>query len=175
MGQVGETEDMQDTDLRTWAPLTQAAEAYGVSVDTIRRRIKRQELDTRREMTPQGFRWLVPLPDPEKAAKSIDSPSEVPGSPRSEVAPVYGPHIIQIPDSATIELISTLQRNLEERTTEIGLLHGEIERLQATLEQQAKTIDRAVAMIPAPVAVDTGGPGTLGKSWWFRLRRWVNW
>jgi len=38
----------------------QATEAYVVSVDTIRRRIKRHQLDTRRKMILQGFRWLVP-------------------------------------------------------------------------------------------------------------------
>lgn len=164
MGQFGETEDMQDTDLRTWAPLTQAAEAYGVSVDTIRRRIKRQELDTRREMTPQGFRWLVPLPDPEKSSKSTDNPSEAPGSPRIEVTPVYGPHIIQMPDPATMELVATLKQDLDARVEEIVRLHE-------IIATQAETIAQVMTM-RSPGAERSGQQDEhrIASSWLARLR-----
>lgn len=52
----------QEDDEGRWATVSDAAQAFGVSVDTIRRRMKRSELDTRREQTPQGFRWLIRLP-----------------------------------------------------------------------------------------------------------------
>jgi len=163
VGQDRDAGNMHDADMRTWAPLTQAAEAYGVSVDTIRRRIKRQELDTRREMTPQGFRWLVPLPDPEKASKSIDSPSEALGSPRSEVTPVYGPHIIQMPDPATVELVATLKQDLDARVEEIARLHG-------IIATQAETIAR----ITTPPVAQEAPPDTAeqeqASSWLARLR-----
>lgn len=163
MGQDGREEDMHDADVRTWVPLTQAAEAYSVSVDTIRRRIKRQELDTRREMTPQGFRWLVPLPDLEKSSKSTDTPSEAPGSPRSEVAPVYGPHIIQMPDPATVELVATLKQDLDARVEEIARLHE-------IIATQAETIAR----ITTPPVAQEAPPETVeqeqASSWLARLR-----
>ena len=47
---------------QTWAPLAEVAAAYGVSIDTIRRRMKRGELEARRQQTPQGFKWLALLP-----------------------------------------------------------------------------------------------------------------
>lgn len=41
-----------------WGTVSEAAQTFTfkVSVDTIRRRMKRGELDTRREQTPHGFR-----------------------------------------------------------------------------------------------------------------------
>jgi len=163
VGQDGRDEDMQDADMRTWAPLTQAAEAYGVSVDTIRRRIKRKELDTRREMTPQGFRWLVPLPDPAKSSKSTDSPSEALGSPRSEVTPVYGPHIMQMPDPATVELVATLKQDLDARVEEIARLHE-------IIATQAETIARITTPPVSQEAPPTAGEQEQAPSWLARLR-----
>lgn len=163
MGQDGREEDMHDADVRTWAPLTQAAEAYGVSVDTIRRRIKRQELDTRREMTPQGFRWLVPLPDSEKSSKSTDTPSEAPGSLRSEVTPVYGPHIIQMPDPATVELVATLKQDLDARVEEIARLHE-------IIATQAETIARITTLPVAQEAPPETVEQEQASSWLARLR-----
>ena len=56
---------MTDDDDQRWGTLAEVADAYGVSVDTIRRRMKRGELETRRHQTPQGFKWLAVLPEPE--------------------------------------------------------------------------------------------------------------
>ena len=64
---------MQDDDDR-WGSVSDAAQAFGVSVDTIRRRMKRGELDTRREQTPQGFRWLIRLLDEESLAPAQNAP-----------------------------------------------------------------------------------------------------
>ena len=37
-----------------YAPLSEVAAAYGVSVDTIRRRLRRGEIEGRRETTPES-------------------------------------------------------------------------------------------------------------------------
>jgi hypothetical protein len=46
-----------------YVPLTEAAARLGVSVDTVRRRIRSGELHAQREQRPQGYRWVVALPD----------------------------------------------------------------------------------------------------------------
>lgn len=46
-----------------YVPLAEAAERLGVSVDTIRRRIRKGGLDGRKEATAAGFKWLVRLPE----------------------------------------------------------------------------------------------------------------
>ena len=44
-----------------WLPLAEAAALLGLSVDTIRRRVKRGELVGEQRPTPQGFVWWVRL------------------------------------------------------------------------------------------------------------------
>lgn len=128
-----------------WAPLAQAAIAYGVSIDTLRRRIKRRELETRREQTPQGFRWLVALPALTEPLISDITPSDAPGPPTREVIPVYGPCIMYAPNPAMEELVDTLRHELEIRNQEINRLHE-------VIAQQAQTIERTVAMLPATIS-----------------------
>ncbi len=62
-----------------WGTVSGAVQVFEVSVDTVRRRMKRGELEARREQTPQGFRWLIRLPDEESPA----SPQNAPGSPQT--------------------------------------------------------------------------------------------
>jgi hypothetical protein len=44
-------------------PIAEAARLLGVSVDTVKRRIAANQLPARREQRPQGYRWIVDLPD----------------------------------------------------------------------------------------------------------------
>src|SRR4051812_25693082 len=46
-----------------WLPMAEAAKRLGVSADTVKRRIQRGELQAQREARPQGYRWIVELPD----------------------------------------------------------------------------------------------------------------
>jgi len=136
--------DMQE-DGQTWASLAQASMVYGVSIDTLRRRIKRHELQTRREQTPQGFRWLVALPAPTDMPESVDMSSDTPGSSTREVVPEHGPHIMYLPNPAMAELVGTLRHELEIR-------NQEIKRLHEVIAQQAQTIERTIAMLPATIS-----------------------
>ncbi len=48
--------------------MKQAAERLGVSVDTVRRRMKKGELVGEKEPTPQGYEWRIILPVDESDA-----------------------------------------------------------------------------------------------------------
>jgi excisionase family DNA binding protein len=56
-----------------------AAERLGVSVDTIRRRMKKGELVGEKEPTPQGYEWRIVLPVDESSA--TEPPEELVASP----------------------------------------------------------------------------------------------
>jgi len=43
-------------------PMTEAARRLGVSVDTVKRRLKRGDLTGEQLPTPQGFTWLIAMP-----------------------------------------------------------------------------------------------------------------
>ena len=63
---------MQGVD--AYVPLTEAAQRLGVSVDTVRRRIRAGELVAQREQRPQGYRWLVKLPEPPSVVEVLTAP-----------------------------------------------------------------------------------------------------
>ena len=50
--------------------IQEAAQRLGVSQDTVRRRIRKEELQARQTPTPQGFRWVVELEDLEEDAQA---------------------------------------------------------------------------------------------------------
>lgn len=148
---------MQAGDDRAYGTVAEVAAAYGVSVDTIRRRLKRGELEARRETTPQGFRWLLPIPAP------------------GETLPGHEQAITPALDSAA--MIETLQRELQGRNEEIARLH-------ALLEVQARALEAAVERPTLPAAVDPAGDtdGAAGAgdpaithtaTRWQWLRRWL--
>lgn len=149
---MGEGE--RDEGATTYAPLTEVAAAYGVSVDTIRRRLRRGELDARKETTPQGFRWVAALPG---HAQTVGERSVVA---EHEASAAQG------------ELVATLQRELDLRNREIARLHEVVER-------QALALERTAAALPALSSSSSGendvnGAGGVAQapvSLWGRLRR----
>lgn len=140
----------------TYAPLTQVAAAYGVSVDTIRRRLRRGELDARKEPTPQGFRWVAAMP------RAASTPGERAVVAEHEAGVAQG------------ELVATLQRELELRNQEIARLHEVVER-------QAHALERAVEALPQLPATTSSAqpqsaqdaPAVPVETFWQRLRRLI--
>lgn len=45
-----------------WLSLSEASDQLGVSVDTLKRRIRKGEMEGRKEPIASGFRWLVRIP-----------------------------------------------------------------------------------------------------------------
>ena len=46
-----------------YVPIKAAAELLGVSTDTVNRRIKAEEISAQREPMPNGWRWVVEVPE----------------------------------------------------------------------------------------------------------------
>jgi excisionase family DNA binding protein len=112
----------------------QAAERLGVTVDTIKRRLKRGEYpDAYREPTPQGFRWKIPANNLDDVDAS-EQPPDASGAPQ-------GDDQRQQVSQPTQQLIETLQRELEIR-------NREIERLHVVIVQQAAAIAALPAQVP---------------------------
>jgi hypothetical protein len=162
---------------RSWAPIADVAAAYGVSVDTIRRKMKRGELDGRREQTPQGFRWLAPLPDAIERKPSPDTP----GSPQTNESPSHDLAIVQ---RGQEELIETLRHELAIRNREISRLHDVIASQAQALQLTAGSSAGVNAHVPEPdAAVAPADPEPIEQhaelsirpdaTAWERVRRWV--
>ena len=155
--------DQQGQDAREWAPLAEVAVAMGVSIDTIRRRMKRGEIETRREQTPQGFRWLAPLPDVIERSKRDTAP-DARESPRIDDTPAHALDIVQHQQD---ELIDTLRAELAIRNREISRLHEVIAGQASALQSLAPQL--AAHSSPAPAAIEP--VATPPASAWQRLRR----
>lgn len=156
---------MQDSDDRAWGTVGDVAAAYGVSADTIRRRMRKGELEARREQIPSGYRWLLPMPAPgETLPGSVPTP-----------APVV--------DHAA--MVDVLRGELQARNEEIA-------RLTGLLESQGRALESALQLqaLPAPAETDAPGsavsdeagtgdtdtpaaPDTPPLSGWARVKRWL--
>ena len=126
---------MEDAGAGAWAPIKQAAQVLGVSTDTVRRRMQRGELASRREDTPQGYRWLV----------RVDAPPSAPGSPQTREMPAHGSTVALIDDSRD-ELIAMLRDELTSRVREVAELHS-------VIIAQAKALESRSTAIPPELAV----------------------
>jgi hypothetical protein len=100
--------------------IPEAARRLGVSEHTVRRRVRSGELTGRQVATPQGFTWVVDIPDglPEPEASS------------SEV-------------QALRELVANLQDRINAQGKELEAKNKQIEQLHVLLQQ-------AQAALPAP-------------------------
>lgn len=162
---------------QSWAPLAEVAAAYGVSIDTIRRRMKRGELEARRQQTPQGFKWLALMPAGDEPAIAETAPN-APASPQPAETTTSG---VQVIERDREELVATLRHELALRNREIARLHEviasqakAIEATTAALPANAQTVEPPV---PAPATV-TGTTGTRegtfeqSGTFWTRIRKW---
>lgn len=173
---------MADTDeqepRKTWAPLTEVATAYGVSVDTIRRRMKRGELQARRQQTPQGFKWLALMPETIEPT-TPEPPHDAPGSPQTGGTTASG---VQVIERDREELVEALRQ-------ELALRNREIARLHEVLASQAKAIEVTTAALPANVqavqpavpssSMESGASNTIDEmseqsgTLWAKMRKWL--
>jgi hypothetical protein len=108
-----------------WHTIQTAAHALAVSVDTIKRRIRRGELPARQEPTTSGYRWLVYV----SAAPAAPADGDPSASPAAPAAPAD-----LAPLAATIEHLATQNAQLAARC---GYLEAEL--AQARQQLQALT------------------------------------
>ena len=90
--------------------IQEAAQHLGVSQDTVRRRIRKKELQARQAPTPQGFRWVVELEDLEEDAQAAPTPTHRPDIGGAQAEDGQGVR----------ELVDALRSQLESQGVGIG-------------------------------------------------------
>ncbi len=150
-------------------PLKEAAERLGVSLDTVKRRMKAGELVGHRKPTAQGFVWHVEVP-----ARSEAEEREPPAGALLELA-------------ISRERLAGMERLLEERAERVAELEASLaaEREAATSEReassqlrvllsQAQTLAGAIPANASPEERPHSSPATPASqssgSLWDRLR-----
>jgi hypothetical protein len=171
-------------EVEEWVSLTEAASQLGVSVQTLRRRIKDDQLQARKVVSPYGPAWEVCLSKlnrvPNTPAQELDREvnteavdqggsstvdSELSGidegeSPTAEQAPSPTPGMVE-----ALELIRQLQAEVVQKAETAALWQGRAEVLGMQLVQAQETIKA----LEAPKTDDEGEPLPWWRSWWQRL------
>ena len=106
--------------------IQEAAQTLGVAESTVRRRLRNGELAGEQMPTPQGYTWLVELPN----GRSIEL--------ESEARPTGEPGLVR-------ELVESLRAHLDGLEGQLGTKDRQIEQLHVLLQQ-------AQAALPVPVA-----------------------
>jgi len=138
-------------------PIAEASHRLGVSIHTLKRRLKRGDLLGEHKVTPQGFIWMVDVPDatPEpvaaipssNGATAIATPNAVPdGAPTAIPADI---HRLEM-------LVVTLQDQVQLMGQQLNTKDHQIDELLIVVRQ-------AQAMLPAPKVA--------GRHWWRLWRR----
>ena len=144
----------------TWVALKDAAAILGVSTDTVKRRMRRGELERRRETIPQGFRWLV----------RVDLViSGVAGLSERDETPAQG---VAVPTTSP-DVVAALLHELEVRNQEIARLHDIVAALTHAVEQ--RPVLTAGTTPPTTSSEAPGSPRSEDqplhglRTWWRRL------
>src|SRR5262245_40141550 len=124
-----------------WATIAEAADALGLSVDTVRRRIKRGELVHRQTRTPAGFRYEVRLGDLPSPAAQVGS--SVGSAPTQDAPAVEAAHLAQ--------LVRDFQAEALRQTQAATMWQARAEFLAAQLEEAQSRV-RALEAPKEPIA-----------------------
>ena len=117
--------------------IQEAAQRLGVSQDTVRRRIRKEELQATQTPTPQGFRWVVELEDLEEDAQAAPTPPH-----RADIGGA------QVEDGQDVrELVDALRSQLQSQGEELVARRREVQELHVLLQQKAL-------------------PEAVGRPWW---------
>ena len=129
--------------------IAEAASILGVSDDTIRRRLKRGELEGRQVPTQHGPAWRIRLSDAEAAVRTVRAaePRPAEGQPLAELVRLV--EHLQAENRAMVERLQEENRNLA----------GQLGYYQAKLHQAEDTIRALEAPREAPADAPESRPG----------------
>ena len=121
--------------------MSEAALRMGISVDTVRRRLRKGELQGRHQPTPQGFIWLVELPDPSTTLEAGDDPTPYVRADATSQAHDAGARHFTGHQSesgntpALRELVDVLRHEIDTRDRQLESKDRQIEQLHSLLQQ----------------------------------------
>jgi hypothetical protein len=122
----------------------EAAQRLGVSIDTIRRRLRRGELKGRHQLTPQGFIWLIEVPEPVGANTDAEhgagkAPLHLASAPAGSSAVRANAPGNAAPAAndlqALRELVEVLRHKIEAKDRQLDSQNRQIEQLHVLLQQ----------------------------------------
>jgi hypothetical protein len=137
----------QDAASGEWLPLVAAAPRLGCAADTVRRRLKRGELQGRQVPMQGGHRWEIWVPLAAAApTQPMQPPAALPGQPMQDLQPL-------------VDLVREL-------TAQNVQLAGQVGHWQTRAQIAEERLKLLEAPAPSTMAEDDPRP------WWERWRSW---
>jgi hypothetical protein len=137
-----------------WLTLAEAGISLGCSVDTLRRRLKRGELEARQIPTRHGPAWQVRLGDMQGVVPTVG------GMPTQ---PADSPGTVEL-----VQLVGRLQQENRDLAGQVGFLQARLGMLE---EQLALEAPREQPAPPELQAEPETVSGPAPAPWWRRWRR----
>jgi len=140
-----------------WVSKRDAAAHFGVSVETVERRLRKGELQGQKQARPQGFTWLVEVPDPP------DDPGH------DHVAPLLGTPVITPvvtpSDTPLPELVQSLQDQIHTLKDQLRVMNQALSSRDKENLELVTVIRQAQAMLPPPPTEPERRRGFWGWLW----------
>jgi hypothetical protein len=127
----------------------QAVTRLGVSEVTIRRRLRKGELNGHKRQTPQGYVWMVELPDDVSEDSKNKNGSNEEGESLSELVAALRSQV-----EGQQELVDSLQAQVKAQQEELTAKNKQIEQLHVLLQQAQSALQ---------------APKENQHSWWYKL------
>lgn len=124
--------------------ITEASHQLGVSVHTLKRRLKRGEIEGRQQATPQGFVWLIEVPDDVVKEEFGtphgfgDTPNDVPHATPGGTSDI------------TLREVQRMEEFIESLKDEVRMLRGQLETKDRQIGELHVLVQQAQAALPAP-------------------------
>ena len=138
-----------------WVSKKDAASHFGISVETVERRLRKGELQGQKQARPQGFTWLVEVPDPpddpghDHVAPPLDTPV---------ITPVVTPS-----DNPLTELVQAFQDQIASLQDQLRVMNQALSSRDNQITELVTVVRQQQAMLPPPPA--------QRRSWLARLFR----
>ncbi|MCH7605622.1 MAG: hypothetical protein IH962_00575 [Chloroflexi bacterium] len=137
-----------------------AAQRLGVSIDTVRRRLRKGELPGQHQPTPQGFIWMVKAPSAANGApaeehllpdfKHIDAECGTRVVTTRGEAPIESKSLTaNLP--ALRELVEVLRHEIDTMDRQLGIKDGRLESKDRQIGQLHSLLQQAHAGPPGPM------------------------
>jgi hypothetical protein len=144
----------------------EAARRLGVSIDTIERKLRRGELKAHKQPRPQGFTWMIQVPE-----EPLQTPSDtgvIPSVSTPEGTPTTNAEVLRLEELAEVlkDEVAQLRRQLQsqaetyERQNEA--YQQQLEAKDKQIEQLHILLQQAQAALPVP---------RDSRPWWRRVWR----
>jgi Tfp pilus assembly protein FimV len=144
----------------------EAARRLGVSIDTIERKLRRGELKAHKQPRPQGFTWMIQVP--EEPLQTPGNTGVIPSVDTPESTSATNAEVLRLEELAEVlkDEVAQLRRQLQSQTEthekQNEAYQQQLEAKDKQIEQLHVLLQQAPAALPAP---------RDNRSWWQRLWR----